>query len=811
MKRGALLAATGFAALFALHAHAACTPATGQASFFVDANFSGNCVTLPVGNYPDSNHIGLPNDSISSIRIGPGAQAEICQDDNYGGRCQTVTGDIVDMSSSHPVGNDQISSLKVQSLGAPPNCPPGAGQASFFIAANFTGGCVTLGINEYANAAAIGLPNDSISSIRIGPGAQADICPDDFFAGQCQTVTGDIADMSTSHPVGNDQISSLRVQPLGTPTNCPPGRNQASFFVDTNFASDCVTLNIAEYPNSAAIGLPNDSISSIRIGLGAQARICQDEGFGGQCQTVTGDIADMSTSHPVGNDQISSLKVQTLGVANNCPPGPNQASFFIDTNFANECVALNMAEYPNAAAIGLPNDSISSIRIGLGAQARICQDENFGGQCQTVASDIADMSTSHPVGNDQISSLKVQTLGAANNCAPGPNLASFFIDANFANECVALNIAGYPNAAAIGLPNDSISSIRVGTEAQAIICQDENYGGQCQTVTANIADMRASHPVGNDQISSLKVQQRGTPTNCPPGPNQASFFVDANFANGCVTLNIADYPNAAAIGLPNDSISSIRIGPGAQAQICRDENFSGQCQTVTSDIVNLGASHPVGNDEISSLRVQPLGSPPSCAPSLSQASFFVDDNFSGPCVTLSFGDYPTAMLFGLPNDSVSSIKMGAQAQAFVCQDDHFGGQCQLVTGDLASLSNQAIGDNQISSVNVRPRGAPLTCEPGPTQAALYVDDKFSNACTVLNVGRYPTPAVFQLPDNSVSSIRVGAQVQVLACRDAQFGGICQTIGSDLPTLVNQPVGNDTISSVMVTLRGSVAPCTVGSN
>jgi hypothetical protein len=88
---------------------------------------------------------------------------------------------------------------------------------------------VVKGVGVYASAGAIGLPNDSISSVRIGPNAQAVICKDNDFKGDCILLTSDVRFL-TGDRVGNDAVSSAKVQPLGT-AECEPGPNQAAFFM----------------------------------------------------------------------------------------------------------------------------------------------------------------------------------------------------------------------------------------------------------------------------------------------------------------------------------------------------------------------------------------------------------------------------------------------------------------------------------------------------------------------------------------------------------------------------------------------------
>jgi hypothetical protein len=77
----------GFAALilgfaFSPAAQAACEPGPNEVSLFKDAGFKGQCVVKEFGDFANSNQIGLPNDSISSVRVGNNAQVIVCKDDD---------------------------------------------------------------------------------------------------------------------------------------------------------------------------------------------------------------------------------------------------------------------------------------------------------------------------------------------------------------------------------------------------------------------------------------------------------------------------------------------------------------------------------------------------------------------------------------------------------------------------------------------------------------------------------------------------------------------------------------------------------
>ncbi|MGA2636248.1 hypothetical protein [Methylocella sp.] len=197
---------------FATAARAACVPNENQAAFYIDAGYNGGCVVKDLGSYANAGEIGLPNDSISSLRLGRNVQVVLCKDDDFKGDCILLDAGESFLNNNR-VGNDQVSSLRVEPLGAK-ECPPQQGQASFYVNAEFVGPCVIKPIGDYANSDAIGLPNDSISSVRVGPGVEAVLCKDNDFNGGCIVVTQDNGFINTK-TVGNDQTSSVKVQHAG--------------------------------------------------------------------------------------------------------------------------------------------------------------------------------------------------------------------------------------------------------------------------------------------------------------------------------------------------------------------------------------------------------------------------------------------------------------------------------------------------------------------------------------------------------------------------------------------------------------------
>jgi hypothetical protein len=419
-----LICATLFATVCSGEAAAQCNPDPTHAAFFVDDHYHGQCIVLAIGEFPTAESIGLPNDSITSIRLGAGTEVYACRDHHFQGICELITTDVPGLGN-HPVGNDTITSVKIQTLGAATACVPGPSEVAFFIDANFSGGCVVRGPGDYPNSETIGLPNDSISSFKLGQTAQVIACRDNNYGGNCQLFTSDVVYLG-GQPIGNDTLSSAKVQTRGV-QDCNPGPLQVGFFAHANYVSPCCLRNIGSYPNAAAIGLPNDSVSSILMGQGAQAVLCVDDNFQGDCQRFTSNAPYLGNFR-IGNDRVSSARIQRAGEYE-CTAGPGQVAFFVNANMIGPCSVRGIGEYPTPQSMGVPNDSLSSIAVGDNTQVVLCVDVNYLNDCQKFTADNSYLGRGR-IGNDRASSARVQQLGTR-DCLSAENQVAVYMHADF--------------------------------------------------------------------------------------------------------------------------------------------------------------------------------------------------------------------------------------------------------------------------------------------------------------------------------------------------------------------------------------------
>ncbi|MEQ1603477.1 MAG: hypothetical protein ABL999_01260 [Pyrinomonadaceae bacterium] len=102
-----------------------------------------------------------------------------------------------------------------------------------------------------------------------------------------------------------------------------------------------------------------------------------------------------------------------------------------------------------------------------------------------------------------------------------------------------------------------------------------------------------------------------------------------------------------------------------------------------------------------------------CKPNADQIAVFENDNFQGRCKVLNVGDFPSPQRIGFDNDSITSLKVGANVQVDVCEDDNYQGVCQTYGEDAGTLVGTNIGNDSISSLKVYRKNAPAVTKPPP--------------------------------------------------------------------------------------------------
>lgn len=217
----------------------------------------------------------------------------------------------------------------------------------------------------------------------------------------------------------------------------------------------------------------------------------------------------------------------------------------------------------------------------------------------------------------------LNTHAQAAGCAPGKNEVTVYQHKNFKGACSVLGIGKYRNAAEMRMRNDTISSIKLGRNAQITVCNNakgkvvNKYGSgrkkmHCVTLkrsfafTGNVAGVNY-----NDDISSATVARRTKGDvhargDCYPGDNSSNIAIyqHPKLGGTCKILGIGSYANSRQMNFKNDSVSSVEVGRNSKVYVilCRKGGFKGYCESFKATDINL-KDNKILDNKVSSIKV----------------------------------------------------------------------------------------------------------------------------------------------------------------------------------------------------------------
>jgi hypothetical protein len=206
-------------------------------------------------------------------------------------------------------------------------------------------------------------------------------------------------------------------------------------------------------------------------------------------------------------------------------PGPYQVFIYTDPNFKGTCAALEEGFFaadgvPFQYNFGLPNDSLSSVKVGANVRIRLFSDTLLRGSFKHLTGFVSTM----PPGWDNVtSSMRVEDNSRSPTCNDLlPGEFALFRDALFGSDCVVLYYNRSPyryyRPSDIGIANDSVSSVLPGprfpasgsTRVGFVLYRDTSWGGSSITFLSGSSSSQTGIPISylsnfNDAASSIEV------------------------------------------------------------------------------------------------------------------------------------------------------------------------------------------------------------------------------------------------------------------------------------------------------------------
>ena len=607
----------------ALPAHALTRYEAPGVTLFEDADFRGYSETF-IENIPNLNSSRFGNNTASSIRVDRECRVTLYSEIGYRGRSVRLRGDEPDLGRT-PVGNDAVSSMEIDcgrsgggygDGGYGSHDDPWDGYGIVLYEHTDFRGVAELFEDDVRTLERSRLGNDRASSIRVGPGCEAELYADADFRGASLVLNRDITNLGETR-IGNDSVSSLRV-------NCDKGFTDEGvvLFSNEDFRGrrEIFTRDDGNLSNNP---IRNDSVSSVRVARGCQATLYSDINFRGAATVITYDAPSLRNSR-VGNDGASSIQVSCRGDDPNWD-GKRGAVLYSDEDFRGRSEVLS-GDDRDLRDNPIRNDSISSVRVAPGCKVTLFSDTGFRGASTVLTADAPSLTRSR-VGNDRASSVRIE---CGYHGGGGDDGGRDWDDWRDRRGVRLYSSADFQGRSEIFLEddrdlrnnevgNDAVSSVRVSRGCRAILYSDTNYNGRSVVISEDTSSLGGTR-IGNDAASSVRVEcdRPGTvivPRPSPPGvPNKpappglsqgVTVYSGENFTGREETF-LEDDRNLRDNRIGNDAIRSIRLAPGCRAMLYEDDQFGGRSMLVRQDLASLSGQR-VGNDRATSIEVDCRG------------------------------------------------------------------------------------------------------------------------------------------------------------------------------------------------------------
>jgi hypothetical protein len=268
---------------------------------------------------------------------------------------------------------------------------------------------------------------------------------------------------------------------------------------------------------------------------------------------------------------------------------------YANSNFGGQRASFS-DDMPTLVPSGL-NDKVSSIQVPAGETWEVCEDADYGGKCQVLSSNSTDLNS---MGwNDQISSIRRTDNGRFRNGGfrgrrsgspdndNGDGVVTVYSNINFDGERASFRDDA-PTLVPSGM-NDKVSSIQIPAGETWEVCQDVDYGNQCQVLSNSVPDLRSMG--WTDRISSLRRtdnrrfgnggyrDRRSGGGNSSEVPPSLLFFNRTGFQGASSPVN----SGASRLGFSAKK-GSVQLRGGGAWELCDQAR---RCATIDQDVPDL--------------------------------------------------------------------------------------------------------------------------------------------------------------------------------------------------------------------------------
>ncbi|GMQ57542.1 hypothetical protein AN1V17_19370 [Vallitalea sediminicola] len=262
-------------------------------------------------------------------------------------------------------------------------------------------------------------------------------------------------------------------------------------------------------------------------------------------------------------------------------------------------------------------------------------------------------------------------------------------------------------------------------------------------------------------------------------PVEVDLFTDINYQGTALFKDSCNNKIMNLYSIYGYDFKSIKFDGDYTITGFENTYFSGTSHTFTNSNPNLNINY-----DIQSLRIVKGGN--------EGVYLYSEKNYGGIETKVSFDCINTDSI-GIANDTVSSIRIVGDYVVKAYENENYGGKYSYLQASDSDLSDNVIGDNQISSIKINKVDSTKLQEG----VFIYKDTGYSGEWVRLVSGNFHSWYGFGLDNDTISSIKIIGDYQVEAFEDIDLGGKSQVIKASDYSLEDDFIGDNSISSLKI--------------
>jgi hypothetical protein len=462
-------------------------------------------------------------------------------------------------------------------------CAAGQGMVTVY-SNDFNGADAELGVGKYDYMTLLRAGVSVVRSVKVPAGMQVTLYEKDNFEGTSLVLLQD-ANLKLIEGKGFGKISQNVSLIVAKAPESVLNQPVVTIYRD-NFSGASLALREGYYDHYALGGVENDKLSSVKVPKGMKVTLYEHGGYKGRSLVITQDVnADFLIKNKF-NDITSSIRIEVLPepvkeIPKEVPGDPTpvvvvvpvvaadekddpvfpKATIF-DGNYSGASKKLGAGRY-DAAAMGIGDNALSSIKVPAGLRVVLYDQPNFKGKSLVLKDEDAPAGyfEAHAFDN-VVSSMVVELV---------PRISIY--PENFAGSVRSFE-PGYYYTGDLEIGNDELSSVKVLKGVWALLFEDNNFQGRSLLITQDASEDFMAGKDFNDLTSSMIVGSIDTPL-----PVVTLF--DGDREDSFKKLTPGEYP---LLDVGNNMLSSVEIPRGLKVTLFENAGYEGRSMEITKSV-----------------------------------------------------------------------------------------------------------------------------------------------------------------------------------------------------------------------------------